>query len=44
VAAFRQGLKEFGFNEGQNVTVEFRLPTIRLIGFRGWWTNLFATL
>jgi ABC-type uncharacterized transport system substrate-binding protein len=24
VAAFRQGLKEFGFNEGQNVTVEFR--------------------
>jgi ABC-type uncharacterized transport system substrate-binding protein len=24
VAAFRQGLKETGFNEGQNVTVEFR--------------------
>jgi len=24
VAAFRQGLKESGFNEGQNVTVEFR--------------------
>ena len=24
VAAFRQGLKESGFNEGQNVAVEFR--------------------
>jgi hypothetical protein len=25
VAAFRQGLKESGFNEGQNVAVEFRI-------------------
>ena len=30
VAAFRQGLKESGFNEGQNVAVEFRFADSEL--------------
>ncbi len=32
VAAFRQGLKEVGFVEGQNVAVDYHMRTIKMIG------------
>jgi putative tryptophan/tyrosine transport system substrate-binding protein len=36
VPAFRQGLKEQGFVEGQNLVVEYRGRTDNTIGCRSW--------
>jgi hypothetical protein len=44
VAAFRQGLNEVGFVEGQSVVVDTAGPTIRMIGCRDWWPRWFAAV
>ena len=43
VAAFRQGLNESGFKARMSRS-NCVLPTIRLIGFRDWWTSWFVAL
>src|SRR6266849_795556 len=40
--AFRQGLKEAGFIEGENVAVLFVGPRIKPIDCRPWWPNWFT--
>ena len=39
---FRQGLKDTGYVEGENVAVVYRLPKIKLTSCRSWQPNWFA--
>ena len=40
--AYRQGLKETGYVEGENLTILYRPPKIKSIGCRNWRRIWFA--
>ena len=42
VAAVHQGLKDVGYVEHQNVAMEYRWPTVNMIGCRHWRPTLSA--
>jgi hypothetical protein len=43
VEAFRQGLREHGYVEGQNIALEFRFAEGRIDSSRPWRPNWFAS-
>ena len=40
--AFREGLKEAGFVEGQNVAIEYRSDEYQTDRLRFWWADLIS--